>query len=62
LILSDKLTGPSAWSYSRFHSRPGVFAAGDVRSGAVKRCAAAAAVGEGGMAMKGIHQTLGTYT
>jgi thioredoxin reductase (NADPH) len=30
-------------------SRPGIFAAGDVRSGSVKRCAAA--VGEGGMAV-----------
>jgi len=40
-------------------SRPGVFAAGDVRSGSVKRCAAA--VGEGGMAVEGIHQALGTY-
>ena len=41
-------------------SRPGVFAAGDVRSGSVKRCAAA--VGEGGMAVENIHQVLGTYT
>jgi len=41
-------------------SRPGVFAAGDVRSGSVKRCGAA--VGEGGMAIEGIHQALGTYT
>jgi thioredoxin reductase (NADPH) len=41
-------------------SRPGVFAAGDVRSGSVKRCAAA--VGEGGMAVEGIHQVLGTYS
>jgi thioredoxin reductase (NADPH) len=41
-------------------SRPGIFAAGDVRSGSVKRCAAA--VGEGGMAVEGIHQSLGTYT
>jgi thioredoxin reductase (NADPH) len=41
-------------------SRPGVFAAGDVRSGSVKRCGAA--VGEGGMAVEGIHQALGTYT
>ena len=41
-------------------SRPGVFAAGDVRSGSVKRCTAA--VGEGGMAIEGIHQSLGTYT
>jgi len=40
-------------------SRLGIFAAGDVRSGSVKRCAAA--VGEGGMAVEGVHQTLGTY-
>jgi thioredoxin reductase (NADPH) len=40
-------------------SRPGVFAAGDVRSGSVKRCTAA--VGEGGMAVEGIHKALGTY-
>ena len=39
-------------------SRPGVFAAGDVRSGSVKRCAAA--VGEGGMAIAGVHEALGT--
>ncbi len=37
-------------------SRPGVFAAGDVRSGSVKRCAAA--VGEGGMAIAGVHEAL----
>ena len=37
-------------------SRPGIFAAGDVRSGSVKRCAAA--VGEGGMAVEGVHQAL----
>ena len=43
--LSDKLTRPPAWAYSRFHSRPGVFA-----------------VGEGGMAVEGIHQALGTYS
>jgi thioredoxin reductase (NADPH) len=30
---------------------------GDVRSGSVKRCAAA--VGEGGMAVEGVHQALG---
>ncbi len=41
-------------------SQPGVFAAGDVRSGSVKRCAAA--VGEGGMAVEGVHQMLGTYS
>jgi thioredoxin reductase (NADPH) len=40
-------------------SRPGVFAAGDVRSGSVKRCAAA--VGEGGTAVEGVHDVLGTY-
>jgi thioredoxin reductase (NADPH) len=40
-------------------SRPGIFAAGDVRSGSVKRCAAA--VGEGGMAVEAIHQVLRTY-
>ena len=37
-------------------SLPGIFAAGDVRSGSVKRCAAA--VGEGGMAVSGIHLSL----
>lgn len=40
-------------------SQPGIFAAGDVRSGSVKRCTAA--VGEGGMAVEGVHQVLGTY-
>jgi thioredoxin reductase (NADPH) len=40
-------------------SLPGIFAAGDVRSGSVKRCAAA--VGEGGTAVEGVHQALGTY-
>ena len=37
-------------------SLPGVFAAGDVRSGSVKRCAAA--VGEGGMAIAGVQMAL----
>src|SRR5216117_611126 len=37
-------------------SLPGIFAAGDVRSGSVKRCAAA--VGEGGMAVAGVHVSL----
>ncbi len=40
-------------------SVPGVFAAGDVRSGSVKRCGAA--VGEGSMAIENVHQVLGTY-
>ncbi|MGI8957869.1 MAG: hypothetical protein ACR2II_13290 [Chthoniobacterales bacterium] len=37
-------------------SVPGIFAAGDVRAGSVKRCAAA--VGEGGMAVAGIHAAM----
>jgi thioredoxin reductase (NADPH) len=37
-------------------SLPGVFAAGDVRSGSVKRCASA--VGEGSMAVRLVHQYL----
>jgi len=38
-------------------SRPGVFAAGDVRSGSIKRVVSA--VGEGAMAVRVIHQYLG---
>jgi len=41
-------------------SLPGIFAAGDVRSGSVKRCAAA--VGEGGTAVEGVHDVLRTYS
>jgi thioredoxin reductase (NADPH) len=37
-------------------SLPGVFAAGDVRSGSVKRCSSA--VGEGAMAVSFIHASL----
>lgn len=37
-------------------SLPGIFAAGDVRSGSVKRCATA--VGEGGMVIAGVHEAL----
>jgi thioredoxin reductase (NADPH) len=37
-------------------SLPNIFAAGDVRSGSVKRCAAA--VGEGGMAIAGVQMAL----
>jgi len=37
-------------------SLPGVFAAGDVRSGSVKRCASA--VGEGAMAVSFVHASL----
>ena len=39
-------------------SRPGVFAAGDVRSGSVKRVASA--VGEGAMAVQFVHEVLET--
>jgi thioredoxin reductase (NADPH) len=37
-------------------SRPGVFAAGDVRSGSVKRVAAA--VGDGALAVRLVHEYL----
>ena len=40
-------------------SVPGIFAAGDVRSGSVKRCAAA--VGEGGMAVAGVHAAMAEF-
>ena len=52
----------SAWQSSKHQpgpletSLPGIFAAGDVRSGSVKRCAAA--VGEGGMAVAGVQLRL----
>ncbi len=52
------VAGASAWQASKHQpgpletSLPGIFAAGDVRSGSVKRCAAA--VGEGGMAVAGV--------
>ena len=62
------LTGPYArqsgpWSLEREPfaletTAPGVFAAGDVRSGSVKRVAAG--VGEGGMAIAFVHQYLAT--
>jgi thioredoxin reductase (NADPH) len=41
-------------------SLPAVFAAGDVRCGSVKRCAAA--VGEGGMAVAGVHAAIAEMT
>ncbi len=41
-------------------SHPGIYAAGDCRSGSVKRCSAA--VGEGSMAVENVHQALGTYS
>jgi thioredoxin reductase (NADPH) len=51
------LTGEAAGGgYLLETSVPGVFAAGDVRSGSTKRCAAA--VGEGSMAVQLVHQRL----
>src|ERR1700720_1435533 len=56
------VAGAPAWQANKHQpspletSLPGIFAAGDVRSGAVKR--GAAAVGEGGMAVSGIHMSL----
>jgi thioredoxin reductase (NADPH) len=41
-------------------STPGVFAAGDVRSGAIKRVASA--VGEGAMAVRFVHEHLAERT
>ena len=56
------VTGAPAWQANKHQpspletSLPGIFAAGDVRSGSVKRCAAA--VGEGGMAIAGVQMRL----
>jgi thioredoxin reductase (NADPH) len=56
------VAGAPAWQSSKHQpgpletSLPGIFAAGDVRSGSVKRCAAA--VGEGGMAIAGVQMRL----
>jgi thioredoxin reductase (NADPH) len=53
------LTGPEAGSGALLEtSRPGVLAVGDVRSGSIKRVASA--VGEGSMAVRLIHEYLGT--
>ena len=51
---------PRAQPRAQETSRPGVFAAGDVRSGSVKRVAAA--VGDGAMAVECVHDVLGTYS
>src|SRR5713101_7842151 len=59
------VAGAPAWQARKHQpspletSLPGIFASGDVRSGSVKRCAAA--VGEGGMAVVGVHDALGTF-
>jgi thioredoxin reductase (NADPH) len=56
------VAGAPAWQTNNHQpgpletSLPGIFAAGDVRSGSVKRCAAA--VGEGGMAVAGVQMRL----
>ena len=59
--LSSSLGEMDGWSLSRQPlpletSLPGLFAAGDVRSGSIKRCAAA--IGEGSMAVALVHQRL----
>ncbi len=59
------VAGAPAWKTNKHQpgpletSLPGIFAAGDVRSGSVKRCAAA--VGEGGMSIAGVHDALATF-
>ena len=56
------VAGAPAWQANKHQPSPletsllGIFAAGDVRAGSVKRCAAA--VGEGGMAVAGIQMRL----
>ena len=55
--------GPAPWPLERAPflletSAPGVFAAGDVRSESIKRCASA--VGEGSMAVQFVHRYLAT--
>ena len=56
------VAGAPAWQANKHQPRPletslpGIFAAGDVRSGSVKRCAAA--VGEGGMAIADVQMRL----
>jgi thioredoxin reductase (NADPH) len=54
------LTGDAAGAANLLEtSVPGVFAAGDVRSGSTKRCAAA--VGEGSMAVQFVHKHLSAH-
>jgi thioredoxin reductase (NADPH) len=59
--LSSSAGAVDGWPLSRQPlpletSLPGLFAAGDVRSGSIKRCAAA--IGEGSMAVALVHQRL----
>jgi thioredoxin reductase (NADPH) len=53
----DAWREPSREPFLLETSIPGVFAAGDARSGSIKRCASA--VGEGAMAVRLVHQYLG---
>jgi thioredoxin reductase (NADPH) len=51
------LTGPAAGADGLLESSvPGIYAAGDVRSGSIKRCATA--VGEGAMVVRFVHERL----
>ena len=59
--VSSPTGSPPGWPLSRQPlpletNLPGIFAAGDVRSGSIKRCAAA--IGEGSMALALVHQRL----
>jgi thioredoxin reductase (NADPH) len=59
VLTGDEVRGSEPWPLERDPylletSVPGIFACGDVRSGPVKRCAAA--VGEGSMAIAFVHQ------
>jgi thioredoxin reductase (NADPH) len=61
LLTGGEVAGSPGWEVARpplllETSRPGVFAAGDVRSGSVKRVASA--VGEGAMAVQFVHEYL----
>ncbi|WP_210479342.1 FAD-dependent oxidoreductase [Naasia sp. SYSU D00948] len=56
VLESEAWRGLSRPPYRLETSLPGVFAAGDVRSGSIKRCASA--VGEGAMAVSLVHQYL----
>jgi thioredoxin reductase (NADPH) len=68
-VLTDRALPPSALAGAEFATRaplpfetslPGVFAAGDVRQGSIKRVAAA--VGEGSSAVRSVHEYLATIT
>ena len=55
------LTGAAAGAEALLEtSVPGVYAAGDVRSGSVKRCATA--VGEGAMVVRFVHERVAAHS